>query len=220
MLDWFQSTPPAREATAFQIHIHLHSKFQSTPPAREATYFRRAESSGSGFNPRPPRGRRRKVPMSSPVVYLFQSTPPAREATSVNPNWSDSGRFQSTPPAREATVYPDDKRNQVYVSIHAPREGGDLHICNSLFECNVSIHAPREGGDLLCIPVLSQNTCFNPRPPRGRRQSYRFCKDPEAWFQSTPPAREATYRIILLIVFLLVSIHAPREGGDPLICSF
>ena len=34
-----------------------------------------------------------------------------------------------------------------YISIHAPREGGDkgYDACKAVF--NISIHAPREGGD-------------------------------------------------------------------------
>ena len=34
------------------------------------------------------------------------------------------------------------------ISIHAPREGGDLTCQNVLFVIGISIHAPREGGDL------------------------------------------------------------------------
>ena len=79
--------------------------------------------------------------------------------------------FQSTPPARGAT-YVDSMFYQMYrISIHAPREGGDLHtdswpiqyssefqstppargatviqvLCGA--ESLISIHAPREGGD-------------------------------------------------------------------------
>ena len=33
-------------------------------------------------------------------------------------------------------------------------------------------------------------------------------------FQSTPPARGATQQIFNRFIFLPISIHAPREGGD------
>ena len=34
-----------------------------------------------------------------------------------------------------------------YISIHAPREGGDGEVMDNLTIYNISIHAPREGGD-------------------------------------------------------------------------
>ena len=55
--------------------------------------------------------------------------------------------FQSTPPARGAT--PNGRSCHIlgYISIHAPREGGDaIHLLLKLIE-DISIHAPREGGD-------------------------------------------------------------------------
>ncbi len=33
----------------------------------------------------------------------------------------------------------------------------------------ISIHAPREGGDLICFPQTANGLYFNPRPPRGGR---------------------------------------------------
>ena len=33
------------------------------------------------------------------------------------------------------------------ISIHAPREGGDVVAAGLLVAINISIHAPREGGD-------------------------------------------------------------------------
>ena len=56
---------------------------------------------------------------------------------------------------------------------------------------------------------------FNPRPPRGGRQTVSTLIKAETGFQSTPPARGATsgyqYEDLRLV---LISIHAPREGGD------
>ena len=58
--------------------------------------------------------------------YKFQSTPPARGATTNFILVPGDRIFQSTPPARGATrVLRPDKANQ-NISIHAPREGGDL----------------------------------------------------------------------------------------------
>ena len=57
------------------------------------------------------------------------------------------------------------------ISIHAPREGGDLHQeYHRAVHSDISIHAPREGGDAWLFSALMQ---------------------PQQ-FQSTPPARGAT----------------------------
>ena len=36
----------------------------------------------------------------------------------------------------------------------------------------ISIHAPREGGDILANIIAPKPRDFNPRPPRGGRQRY------------------------------------------------
>ena len=38
-------------------------------------------------------------------------------------------------------------RQQLLISIHAAREGGDLLDAYLTYECGISIHAAREGGD-------------------------------------------------------------------------
>ena len=60
-----------------------------------------------------------------------------------------------------------------YISIHAPREGGDDTMCQSILPLSISIHAPREGGD-------------TPQSENGLQASI---------FQSTPPARGATAKM-------------------------
>ena len=57
---------------------------------------------------------------------------------------------------------------------------------------------------------------FNPRPPRGGRHGaicrlLHFVQS----FQSTPPARGATFTVVKGPgLNFAISIHAPREGGD------
>ena len=81
-------------------------------------------------------------------------------------------RFQSTLPVRGATTSNHAQSSNISVSIHAPREGSDVHInlcaaisyrfqstlpvrgatCRGLvysLQLFVSIHAPREGSDLM-----------------------------------------------------------------------
>ena len=55
--------------------------------------------------------------------------------------------FQSTPPARGATIEIHTTSPPQNISIHAPREGGDMTSSFYLHFIEISIHAPREGGD-------------------------------------------------------------------------
>ena len=56
---------------------------------------------------------------------------------------------------------------------------------------------------------------FQSTPPRGGRHEFaNTCTIPNFVFQSTPPARGATYVCILPRQGGAISIHAPREGGD------
>ena len=56
--------------------------------------------------------------------------------------------FQSTPPARGATHIIQTIQQIKDISIHAPREGGDVDYRTGHDQPEISIHAPREGGDL------------------------------------------------------------------------
>ena len=81
-------------------------------------------------------------------------------------------------------------------------------------EVEISIHAPREGGDSVAAIAGLDTTDFNPRPPRGGRLSL---TEKALWklkFQSTPPARGATWPPQIKLHSSMISIHAPREGGD------
>ena len=101
-------------------------------------------------------------------------------------------QFQSTPPARGATSHSVAVCCTSGISIHAPREGGDVYDGYTKIIGVISIHAPREGGDKQGIVVIKVAFYFNPRPPRGGRRDVL----PE------------------MMMELAISIHAPREGGD------
>ncbi len=125
------------------------------------------------------------------------------------------------------------------ISIHAPREGGDIAVQGGQdLQRPISIHAPREGGDSAPPPRPCGPWYFNPRPPRGggrqhgwpksRRQANFNPRPPRGGrrycilscgrfmlpFQSTPPARGATPAFRPKGQTGGISIHAPREGGD------
>ena len=103
------------------------------------------------------------------------------------------------------------------ISIHAPREGGDLGLEQGTgVEPVISIHAPREGGDVNAERFVSFYQQFQSTPPaRGATSKSGYGLHISQIFQSTPPARGATPLGGRLREGTKISIHAPREGGDP-----
>ena len=168
-------------------------------------------------------------------MQIFQSTHPARGATCavivllsvvaisihapregcdkvVHNKYHNKLRFQSTHPARGATGLYIPIEGTYDISIHAPREG-----CDSVYPDNlnkliiISIHAPREGCDQ-GQPVRSLDKAdFNPRTPRGVRQRHPLHSGYNCKFQSTHPARGATFnRTSAPTVFQFQSTHPAR----------
>ena len=169
------------------------------------------------FNPRPPRGGRLAITLS--IVFLilgFQSTPPARGATMLwLKNLPPYRRFQSTPPARGATPMMLFQTLILLISIHAPREGGDGGGClRPWYTPNFNPRPPRGGRQLQTAPQQPSPRHFNPRPPRGGRLCFalviRLIKD----FNPRPPRGGRPSTVKSLTGSKLISIHAPREGGD------
>ena len=191
----FQSTPPARGATPFVLPLSLSAGFQSTPPARGATLVKFPRVAMKRFQSTPPARGATPSRLCAAPPPRFQSTPPARGATQ-RPSWwwQKFSIFQSTPPARGATLLvscsphgscdfnprpPRGGRPFILrliictssISIHAPCEGGDAAEKIMQQSNGISIHAPREGGDKFGKLSRIIVEYFNPRPPRGGRQS-------------------------------------------------
>ena len=105
-----------------------------------------------------------------------------------------------------------DKR--VVISIHAPREGGDL--CPECFRGRrrISIHAPREGGDVDVSPISTAYDDFNPRPPRGGRLCHHRLREKASIISIHAPREGGDSSAVSSRGCALISIHAPREGGD------
>ena len=166
------------------------------------------------FNPRRPRGRRRRQSDLQCATIKFQSTPPARAATA----------------AADARI----TLGAIQVSIHAARAGGDGSIASPRnraacfnprrprgrrrilrrpdLHVSVSIHAARAGGDVNCRPTCAVSM-FQSTPPARAATTCNPLRNRSSQFQSTPPARAATTarRVLRL---RRVSIHAARAGGD------
>ena len=127
----------------------VNVNFNPRPPRGGRLQDVHAVRSLKNFNPRPPRGGRLSSIWNDNLFNLkFQSTPPARGATPPNRCGHPSTQFQSTPPARGATKTRLLKIAKQKISIHAPREGGDIDFdAIKKGTMDISIHAPREGGD-------------------------------------------------------------------------
>ena len=125
------------------------------------------------------------------------------------------------------------------ISIHAPREGCDPGVRDRRaakrnfnprtprgvrrgqeytfsVTADISIHAPREGCDHLSIIKNIIAPRFQSTHPARGATGGRAPHHKSKSFQSTHPARGATFECTLLFGFLVISIHAPREGCDVL----
>ena len=123
------------------------------------------------------------------------------------------------------------------ISIHAPREGGDPSASSprtlrSHFNPRpprggrlvlrgehdaavlISIHAPREGGDCSRRRRRAGHPYFNPRPPRGGRRAFQAPLTDTPDFNPRPPRGGRPLVVPKVKPLFLISIHAPREGGD------
>ena len=125
----FQSTPSARRATRFflhiagQVNISIHAlreegdssccarssrggRFQSTPSARRATTaLWWSTPSSAHFNPRPPRGGRPSRTLSTAGMSRYFNPRPPRGGRQIFLRCLTSHpAFQSTPSARRATI--------------------------------------------------------------------------------------------------------------------
>ena len=171
----------------------VDSLFQSTLPARGATF-----------------GILRCVA----DLKSFQSTLPARGATAGAGIFKPARIFKSTHPPRGATARDAGRDTGIIISIHAPRTGSDdeekLLLLELLHFNPRSPHGERHHRRADC-PIRFD---FNPRSPHGERR----CRIPgipcRALFQSTLPARGATWYNIIVRGWCVISIHAPRTGSD------
>ena len=147
----------------------LSARFQSTPPARGATLNAIAGiTPGGGFNPRPPRG---EVSIHAPRAGGDKATDASLGRTFG---------FQSTPPARGATV-------------PAWRAGEWLSVFSTGIAAVIQLHRLRE------VRALTGFSRFEAVMPDidGEYDTdvelAQLAVLPFALFQSTPPARGATW---------------------------
>ena len=168
------------------------------------------------FNPRSPHGERRLVSSVKASRYPFQSTLPARGATeALDALVMEREQFQSTLPARGATGFRRTSRCAGIFQSTLPARGATKSISDKKSPRYISIHAPRTGSDRADRAGYVGAENFNPRSPHGeRRFSNSWGSSKLITFQSTLPARGATYNPIENYDRIEISIHAPRTGSD------
>ena len=126
-------------------------------------------------------------------------------------------QFQSTPPARGATPFCgcNSGCNNV-ISIHAPREGGDLRKWTTLWWIQeFQSTPPARGATRPSTTLILRTYQFQSTPPARGATGQNAQRAGAYLFQSTPPARGATAPADDFCEIEDISIHAPREGGDP-----
>ena len=167
------------------------------------------------FNPRSPRGERRRrggnlqslliISIHAPRegsdddrqitwddLSDFNPRSPRGERRGPESGIVQRGRFQSTLPARGATPARPSWRLRSTFQSTLPARGATASPWNSLEIPHISIHAPREGSDSGINTFIWFVCHFNPRSPRGERHHL--------------PG--------VLTILKPISIHAPREGSD------
>ena len=147
------------------------SLFQSTLPSRGATIASRLSLFGTNFNPRSPRGERRRCL----AVDVFAGAISIHAPLAGSDLWrivvfSFAKPFQSTLPSRGATILKSNKIYLLVISIHAPLAGSDGECKEAMNLFDISIHAPLAGSDSAISPTASRSANFNPRSPRGERR--------------------------------------------------
>ena len=169
--------------------------FQSTPPARGATAHRQSlYRAPYHFNPRPPRGGRLASGLPVRAGYHFNPRPP-RGGRRVAAQRLQQRRGISIHAPREGgdSPAPWHPRQDADFNPRPPRGGRQQAAGHGRLGQAISIHAPREGGDHWSGWAHAGRPYFNPRPPRGGRLLLSVSAGmPEIVFQSTPPARGAT----------------------------
>ena len=145
------------------------------------------------FNPRSPHGERRLAAEATTVrPYYFNPRSPHGERQQTELTLAIRSNFNPRSPHGERLPRVDEKGATMRISIHAPRTGSD--VCR----------APNRAG----------TADFNPRSPHGERQHSQHATLKITRFQSTLPARGATFRFFDFFPNHGISIHAPRTGSD------
>ena len=234
----FQSTPPARGATLFCSRYSSDKRFQSTPPARGATLNFSAFFGLSLISIHAPReGGDDAVNITpdtelisihapreggdAPLTKILRNLSISIHAPREGGDWvsvrgpATYRDFNPRPPRGGRPPFPDFAPLPADHFNPRPPRGGRRRICSNHGQTqHFNPRPPRGGRRGGGYARWWGRRYFNPRPPRGGRQPRLNHLVNVSLFQSTPPARGATLMLVRSLVCGLISIHAPREGGD------
>ena len=150
---------------------------------------------------------------------IFQSTPPVRGATRVARVVRGAPRdFNPRPPCGGRRGNKQQLRHCRCISIHAPRAGGDVGRARMGVAAAISIHAPRAGGDKNVFPgPVWCKWVFQSTPPvRGATSGGKATLKFDGDFNPRPPCGGRPAETQRWHTVQIISIHAPRAGGDRL----
>ena len=196
----FQSTLPAGGATVpscYFLHFFLAISIHAPRGGSDLGTVRRIPSLPCDFNPRSPRGERRKVSLvcyNQPTISIH-----APRGGSDDDN----------------KAYLQERLEDI--SIHAPRGGSD-HLERLVRTVAVADFNPRSPrGERLCFgyKMAAVRLYFNPRSPRGERRPP-FGIGLALWrhFNPRSPRGERHSFALTFASSRKISIHAPRGGSD------
>ena len=178
----------ASEHVKVFLNVSIHAPREGSDSAGGTRQIRPGR-----FNPRSPRGERRRRGIISVHMEMFQSTLPARGATRHDKHrYARRTGFNPRSPRGERHADRFRQKSEGRFNPRSPRGERPFGLVFDATAFCVSIHAPREGSDA--------------EPLIGFRDNQAF--------QSTLPARGATRKGIAQSMKFSVSIHAPREGSD------
>ena len=215
--DDFNPRSPRGERPAASTDLQQHQSFNPRSPRGERP---RAppltQQAVTNFNPRSPRGERQDLRATRANAYLFQSTLPARGATQAAGRSPKNLIFQSTLPARGATILrPSCHLLTGYFNPRSPRGERRFSPRHNNRPLPISIQAPREGSDPGCLAVCRSGRRFQSTlPARGATYRRRGTPCNTAYFNPRSPRGERRVHEGQRKAHQAISIHAPGEGSD------
>ncbi len=148
------------------------------------------------FNPRPQRrGRRGYCDKIGYTHNHFNPRPQRRGRQSHRRGLYTPFDFNPRPQRRGRRVISCTSAGAFYFNPRPQRRGRLLRSLKTLRACIISIHAPSEGGDFTTLALRATYWHFNPRPQRRGRLEKQKAPQSVHKFQSTPPAKGATYQV-------------------------
>ena len=171
------------------------------------------------FNPRPPCGGRHRGEEPKRANRDFNPRPPCGGRQQRLGWWKlPRQNFNPRPPCGGRLTVDTKTYRYEYISIHAPRAGGDPALRRGVCQPNrISIHAPRAGGDFGYLPTVNRVHISIHAPRAGGDDVPCVARGALRDFNPRPPCGGRLNPVDIYLARTPISIHAPRAGGDVLL---